>query len=59
MKAARIHEFGVNSDIIVEDIPEPYCKKDLVKMFLRKGGLRCEILNSGTITLNKSIEIIV
>jgi len=31
-------------------------QKNIIKEFLRKGGLRCEILSSGTIFLNDSIK---
>ena len=33
-------------------------KQDIVKEFLQKGGLRCEILISGTIHLEEEIKII-
>lgn len=39
-------------------LQESLNRNDIIKEFLKKGGLRCEILNSGTITLNKLIEII-
>ena len=32
--------------------------QDIIKEFLRKGGLRCEILNSGTINVGDEIKII-
>ena len=32
--------------------------KDIIKEFLRKGGLRCEILTSGTINLEDKITIL-
>ena len=32
--------------------------KDIIKEFLRKGGLRCEILTSGTIKLEDEITIL-
>ena len=31
-------------------------QKNIIKEFLHKGGLRCEILSSGTIFLNDSIK---
>ena len=32
--------------------------KDIIKEFLRRGGLRCEILTSGTINLQDKITIL-
>ena len=32
--------------------------KDLIKEFLRRGGLRCEILNSGIITIGDEIKVV-
>ena len=32
--------------------------KDVIKEFLRRGGLRCEILNSGIITIGDEIKVI-
>ena len=32
--------------------------KDIIKEFLRRGGLRCEILTSGTINLQDKIKIL-
>ena len=33
-------------------------KDNIIKEFLRRGGLRCEILNSGNITIGDNIKII-
>ena len=33
-------------------------KDNIIKEFLRRGGLRCEILNSGNITIGDDIKII-
>ena len=33
-------------------------KNDIIKEFLRKGGIRCEILSDGKISLNDQIDII-
>ena len=32
--------------------------QDIIKEFLRRGGLRCEILNSGIITIGDEIKVI-
>ena len=54
-----------NIEIEVHDLCRP-CKhleetlkgKDIIKEFLHKGGLRCEILTSGTINLEDEITIL-
>ena len=33
-------------------------KDNIIKEFLRKGGIRCEVLNDGKITINDQIKII-
>ena len=32
--------------------------QDIIKEFLRRGGLRCEILNSGTVNIEDEIKVI-
>ena len=32
--------------------------QDIIKEFLRRGGLRCEILNSGTIIIGDAIKVV-
>mgnify|MGYP001367354197 FL=1 len=32
--------------------------EDIIKEFLRRGGLRCEILNSGTVNIEDEIKVI-
>ena len=32
--------------------------QDIIKEFLRRGGLRCEILNSGTVIIGDKIKVI-
>ena len=39
-----------------KNLQESLKQKDLVKALLRKGGLRCEILNSGKISVGDKIE---
>jgi len=33
-------------------------QNNIIKEFLRKGGLRCEILNSGKISINDKITLL-
>jgi len=40
-------------------LEEALNRSDIIKEFLRKGGLRCEILKSGKINLNETIETLV
>ena len=39
-------------------LQEKLGKDNIIKEFLRRGGLRCEILNSGTIKIGDNIKII-
>jgi len=34
------------------------CANNYIKEFLRRGGLRCEILSSGTISIGDEIKIL-
>ena len=54
-----------NVEIIGHDLCRP-CKhleemlqgEDIIKEFLRRGGLRCEILNSGIVTIGDEIKVV-
>ena len=54
-----------NIEVQVHDLCRP-CKhleetlkgQDIIKEFLRRGGLRCEILNSGTIIIGDEIKVV-
>jgi len=54
-----------SSELLVNDLCRP-CKSlqenlgkdNIIKEFLRKGGLRCQILKSGTIKIGDEIKII-
>ena len=39
------------------DLQNRLGKDNIVKEFLRRGGLRCEILNSGTINIGDKITV--
>jgi MOSC domain-containing protein YiiM len=39
-------------------LSEKLGKNDIIKEFLRKGGIRCQIMNDGKISLNDKIKII-
>ena len=39
-------------------LSEKLKKDDIIKEFLRKGGIRCEILSDGKISINDQIDII-
>ena len=39
-------------------LSEKLDKDNIIKEFLRKGGIRCEILNDGKISINNQIKII-
>ena len=39
-------------------LSEKLDKDNIIKEFLRKGGIRCEILNDGKISINNQIQII-
>ena len=39
-------------------LSEKLDKNNIIKEFLRKGGIRCEILNDGKISINDQIKII-
>ena len=39
-------------------LSEKLGRNDIIKEFLRKGGIRCQILNDGKILLNNKIKII-
>ena len=39
-------------------LSEKLDKDNIIKEFLRKGGIRCEILNDGKISVNNQIKII-
>jgi len=39
-------------------LSEKLDKDNIIKEFLRKGGIRCEILNDGKISINDQIEIV-
>ena len=41
-----------------KNLQEKLGKDNIIKEFLRRGGLRCEILNSGTIKTGDNIKII-
>ena len=41
-----------------KNLQEKLGKDNIIKEFLRRGGLRCEILNSGNITIGDNIKII-
>ena len=41
-----------------KNLQEKLGKDNIIKEFLRRGGLRCEILNSGNITIGDDIKII-
>ena len=39
-------------------LSEKLVRNDIIKEFLRKGGVRCQIMNNGKISLNSKIKII-
>ena len=39
-------------------LSEKLGRNDIIKEFLRKGGIRCQIMNDGKISLNNKIKII-
>ena len=39
-------------------LSEKLDKENIIKEFLRKGGIRCEILNDGKISINDQIKIV-
>ena len=39
-------------------LSEKLGRNDIIKEFLRKGGIRCQIMNNGKISLNSKIKII-
>ena len=39
-------------------LSEKLVRNDIIKEFLRKGGVRCQIMNDGKISLNNKIKII-
>ena len=39
-------------------LSEKLDRKDIIKEFLRKGGIRCQIMNDGKISLSNQIKII-
>ena len=39
-------------------LSEKLKKDNIIKEFLRKGGIRCEVLNDGKISINDQIKII-
>ena len=39
-------------------LSEKLVRNDIIKEFLRKGGVRCQIINDGKISLNNKIKII-
>ena len=39
-------------------LSEKLGRNDIIKEFLRKGGIRCQIMNDGKISLNSKIKII-
>ena len=39
-------------------LSEKLVRSDIIKEFLRKGGVRCQIMNDGKISLNNKIKII-
>ena len=41
-----------------KNLQEKLGKDNIIKEFLRRGGLRCEILNSGTIAIGDSIKVL-
>ena len=41
-----------------KNLQEKLGKDNIIKEFLRRGGLRCEILNSGTIVVGDSIKVL-
>ena len=54
---------GVQLDVIdlcrpCRHLSEKLGKDNIIKEFLRKGGIRCEILNDGKISINDQIKII-
>ena len=54
---------GVQLDVIdlcrpCRHLSEKLDKDNIIKEFLRKGGIRCEILNDGKISINDQIKII-
>ena len=53
----------VNLDVIdlcrpCRHLSEKLGRNDIIKEFLRKGGIRCQIMNDGKISLNNKIKII-
>ena len=54
-----------NAEVQGHDLCRP-CKyleetlkgQDIIKEFLRRGGLRCEILNSGTVVIGDEIKVV-
>ena len=53
----------VNLDVIdlcrpCRHLSEKLGRKDIIKEFLRKGGIRCQIMNDGKISLSNQIKII-
>ena len=54
---------GVQLDVIdlcrpCRHLSEKLDKDNIIKEFLRKGGIRCEILNDGRISINDQIKIV-
>ena len=41
-----------------KNLQEKLGKDNIIKEFLRRGGLRCEILNSGTVVVGDSIKVL-
>ena len=39
-------------------LSEKLDKNNIIKEFLRKGGIRCEVLNDGKISINDQIKIV-
>ena len=53
---AQIDAMEANIEVI--HLQEKLGKDNIIKEFLRRGGLRCEILNSGTVVVGDSIKVL-
>ena len=54
----QIEVKGINLCRPCKHLEQTLVQNNIIKEFLRKGGLRCEILNSGKISINDKIALI-
>ena len=54
----QIEVKGINLCRPCKHLEQTLKQNNIIKEFLRKGGLRCEILNSGKISINDKIALI-